>query len=139
MNPSRRKSVLGVAREALGLAAGCEALHVGDLAAAHRQHLEPLLTSPVLAGPVRGADDPVANLDEFRLDLGRASASFADLELENLTGLVRAASGRCALPPEVPVRDAAPLGVLREQRCERSRITVPERLGSRTKLVDHGS
>jgi hypothetical protein len=41
------------------------------------------------------------------------------------------------LPPQVAVADAAPLGVLGKQRCERLRIAVVECFGRCAKLVDH--
>jgi hypothetical protein len=41
-------------------------------------------------------------------------------------------------PPEVAVRDAAPLSVLCEERGERFGITLTQRLGCGAKLIDHG-
>jgi hypothetical protein len=41
------------------------------------------------------------------------------------------------LPPEVAARGAAPLGVLCEERGERLRIAVIQRLCGDTKLIDH--
>jgi hypothetical protein len=37
-----------------------------------------------------------------------------DLEVQDLTGLLGTASGRRVSPPQMPARDPAPLGVIRE-------------------------
>jgi hypothetical protein len=59
------------------------------------------------------------------------------LEGQDLTGLVGPASGRCALPPEMAVRDAAPLALVCDQVGERSRVASVERVRRRSELVDH--
>jgi hypothetical protein len=88
-------------------------LEVGDLPLPVRDHLEPLEPSPTVVQPPRGADDlVVSDLREVRLDNRRATAELPDLELQDLTGLVRAASSRRELPPEVTARDAPPLDVV---------------------------
>ena len=64
--------------------------------------------------PLGRADDLVAaHLSEFGLNLDPTLASRLDLELEDLTGLVRAASDGRALPPQHAVRDATPLRLFR--------------------------
>jgi len=75
---------------------------------------------------------------ELGLRLDPSSALFLYLESQDLTGLVGTASGGRAFPPEVAVRDAAPLRVLREQRHEWLGIAPVERFGCRAKLIDHG-
>ena len=127
------------AREPFGLTAGGAALHVNDLSVTHGQHLKPLNSTAVAAGdePVRRADDLVADLRELGLHLDLPLASFLDLKLENLTGLFGAVSGGRAFPPQMPVRNTAPLRFLRKQRSKRLRVTAIECLGCRAKLVDH--
>lgn len=127
-----------MAGEAFGFASGGAALHVHDLSVAERDHLEALLAAAVRAEPSRGPDDDVgSDLFELRLHFDPPLSPFLYLKSQDLTGLVRTASGGRAFPPEVTVRDAAPLRVLREQRRERFWITFVERLGRRAKLVDH--
>ena len=127
-----------MAREAFRLAVGCAALHVDDLAVAKCEHLETFVVAAVGAEPLGGADDlVVADLGEFGLDGDAALAAFADLEGQDLTGLVRAVSGRRALPPQVPVRDTAPLAFLRDQSGEWLRVALVERCRCGAKLVDH--
>lgn len=65
-------------------------------------------------------------------------AALLDLELQDLTGFVRAMTGRSVLPPQVPVRDAAPLVLVSDQRSEGLGITLIERFGGCSKLIDHG-
>lgn len=125
-------------RKTLGLTAGVAAPHVNDLSVAHGQHLIPLdSTAAASDEPLRRADDLVADLRELGLHLDPLLASLLDLELENLTGLIGAVSGRCAFPPQMTVRDTAPLRILCEQRGKRLRVTAIECFGCRTKLVDH--
>src|SRR5581483_11772142 len=114
------------AGEALGLPAGRAALHVDDLAVPDREHLEALPPCAVLPHPRRRADDPVvSDPRELRLDLER-SASLLQPEAQDLTGLVGAASGRGALPPQAAVGNAAPLAVVCDQGCERFRVAPVE-------------
>lgn len=102
--------------EAFGLPSGGAALHVDDLAVAQRQHLEALVPLPVFSDPLRRADDlVVAYLRELRLYLEPVLAPLLDLKRQDLTGLVRASSGGCVLPPEVTVGHPPPLGVVRQQ------------------------
>src|SRR5262249_43780443 len=83
------------------------------------------------------ADDLVVAHDGvFRVD-GDPSAALRHLELQDLTGLVGASSGRRVLPPEEAVRDAAPFRILSEERRERFRVATVERIGCGAKLVDH--
>ena len=122
------------ASESLGFASRAALLHVSDLAVPVRDHHRIALgRRSVGAPPVRGTDDLV--LPDLRerevVDLPTAA------RLQDLTGLVWPASGGCVLPPEVAVRDAAPLGILREERGERLGIAVIQRLGCCAKLVDH--
>ena len=136
-DPSWLKRLSG-ARETFGLAARRAALHVDDLAVAEREHLVALLAAAVGAEPLGGADDlVVADLGEFGLDGDAVLAAFADLEGQDLTGLVRAVSGRRALPPQVAVRDAAPLALLGDQGGEWFRVALVERCRCGAKLVDH--
>jgi hypothetical protein len=123
--------------EALGFPAGLTALHVNDLAVSDRQHLEPLDRPSVSPRQRCRADDLVADERELGLDLGRRSSALLSLKGENLTGLVGAASRRRLLPPEVTVRDAAPLGVLSEEGCERFWIALVQCVGCGAQLVDH--
>ena len=127
-------------REPLGFAHCSAALHVDDLVVSEGDHLEAFLSPPVAAGPRRRADDRVGSeLSELRLHLDAPIAALLDLELQDLTGLVGSASGRCLLPPEVSVRQAAPLGVVREQGGEGCWIAVVECVCCGSELVDHGS
>jgi hypothetical protein len=88
--------------EAFSLATGFTALYIRDLAVLDGQDLKPLDPSAAFVRPCRRADDLVADDLELRLDDGWRRP-LLDLRLENLTGLVRAASGWCLLPPEVTV------------------------------------
>ena len=102
--------------------------------------MEALLSAAVGAKPLRRADDRVgADLLELRLYLDPTFTAFLNLEAQDLTGLVRAASRGCPLPPQVAVRDATPFRVLCKQRGERLRIALIERFGCRTKLIDHAA
>ena len=58
--------------------------------------------------------------------------------LQDLTGLVRPASGGRVLPPEVAARWAAPRRLLRRERGERLGIALTKRLCGGAKLIDHG-
>jgi hypothetical protein len=81
------------ARDALGGAQGAATLHVGDLSVAECDHLEALVPSAVGGEPLRRADDlVVSDLPELRLHLKAVLAAFLDLELQDRTGLVGAAS-----------------------------------------------
>ena len=121
--------------EPLGLAPRGAALHVHDLPVPDRQHLVALLPTPLGIEPLRRADDAVADLLELRLNLEPPPT--AELEPQDLAGLVRPVSGRRVLPPEVAVRDAPPLALVGDQRDERPRIPTAERLGGRTQVIDH--
>ena len=97
-----------------------------------------LLSAPVGVHPLCRADDSVVtDLGEFRLHLGSTFALLADLEFQDLTGLLGAVSGRGALPPQEARGDAAPLCVLREKGRERAGIASIQRFGCCTKLIDH--
>jgi len=76
-------------------------------------------------------------LPELRLHLESSLAPLLDLELQDLTGLDWAASGRCPFPPEVAVRHTAPFRVLGEQRGQRLWIALIQCLGRGAKLIDH--
>lgn len=97
--------------EAFGLAAAFEPLHVDDLAVVEGEDLVALLAAARCLQVGRGDDDVVAHLLEFRFHIQRLIAAFLELELQDLTGLIGAASGGRLLPPEVSMRDAAPLGI----------------------------
>src|SRR5260370_36956562 len=73
----------------------------------------------------------------MRLHLDPAAAALLDLEGQDLTGLVRAVSDGRLFPPQVAVRDAAPLRMLCEQCRERFGVALAERFGRGAKLVDH--
>ena len=99
------------------------ALHVDDLVAADGEYLVALLARPVLVHPLCRADDHVvADTGELGLDVDSTVAAFANLEGQDRTGLVGAASGGCAFPPQVAVRDAAPLALLGDQVGERTGV-----------------
>ena len=118
--------------EALGFATGGAALHVDDLPVAECQDLETLVASSVRSEPLGRADDlVVANLGELGLNLDAALAPLLDLEAQDLTGLVGAASGGRSFPPEVTVRNAAPLVFVGDQRHERLWVALVERFGCR--------
>ena len=123
--------------EAFGLSTACEALHVGDLAVADGEDLVSLLSPARRVQASGGDDDVVADLPEFGLDVERLVAAFSALELQDLTGLVRTASGRCLFPPEVSVRDAPPLRVCVEQGDERLEVSAIQSLGGTSKFVEH--
>lgn len=126
-----------LAGEAFGLTAGAAALHVDDLPVAQGQHLIALDSRAAGLPPLRRSDDLVADLRELGLHLDPPVAALLDLKLENLTGLVGTVSDRRRLPPQMAVRDAAPLRVLGEQRSERPGVAAVERFGSCAQLVDH--
>ena len=74
-------------------------MHIDDLAVAEPEHLVALLAAAAGAEPVGGADDlVVADLGELGLDGDPALAAFADLEGQDLTGLVGVDSGGRPLP-----------------------------------------
>lgn len=96
------------------------------------------MTSPIRSEPLRRADDRVvADLAELRLNLDPALAPLLDLELQDLTGLIRAPSRRRSFPPEMPVRDPAPLGVVCKKRRKRLGVALIESFGGRAQLIDH--
>jgi|GEM_PF-3835366 len=125
------------AGESLGLPAGRAALHVDDLAVPEGEYLEALLAGAGLHPSGGADDDAVADLGELGLDVDSIVTSFADLESQDLTGLVGAVSGGCAFPPQVPVWDAAPFAFVRDQLRERTGVAAVERLRCRMELVDH--
>jgi hypothetical protein len=90
-------------------------LHVDDFVVADREDLEAFVARSVGGEPMGRADDLVSELGELGLDFDAPLAALGDLESQDLTGLVGAMSGRGALPPEVAVRDAAPLVLLGDQ------------------------
>lgn len=129
-----------VSREALGVPTRRAALHVDDLSATEGDHLVALVSSSFGIGPPGRADDLViADLGELRLHLDPSRAPFLDLELQDLTGLVRAVSRGCVFPPQMAVGDAAPFCVSGEQERERCRIAAIESFGRSAKLIDHRS
>jgi len=137
---SQPSPFLVAACEALGFTAGGAALHVDDLPVAECQDLESLVALSVGSEPLGRADDlVVADLDELGLNLDAALATLLDLELQDLTGLVGAASGGRSLPPEVAMRHTTPLVLVSDQRRERLWVTPVERFGCCAKLFDHCS
>jgi hypothetical protein len=119
----------------LGFDSGGAALHVDNLAVPESDdHGIPSSESSLGISQLRRADDLVVTDAGERQILNRPAASC----VQDLTGLVWAASGGCVLPPEVSLGWAAPLGVFREQGHERLRVAAIQSLGCSTKLVDHG-
>jgi hypothetical protein len=116
----RNLASLASAREALGLGSSSAVLHVGDLAFSVSDHVERFVLGPVAVAPGCRADDLVGRyLREARQNADPLVAPPFDLKPEYLTGLVRTASARGALPPQVPMRLTAPLGAICKQRCKR--------------------
>jgi hypothetical protein len=113
------------------------ALHVDDLAVADRQDLIALVLPSVITSP-RGRADDLVVADHRELGLYPDwPTALLDLERQDLTGLVRAPSGWGVLPPEVTVGGAAPFCIVGEEKRERLRITLIQRLRCHTKLIDH--
>jgi hypothetical protein len=103
--------------EALGLSAGGETLKVDDLVIAEGDHLEALLPPTIRTQPVSRSDDRVlSDLSELGRDLDSVLAPLLNLEPQDLTGLVGAASGRGELPPQMAVRYPSPLRLFCEER-----------------------
>ncbi len=128
----------GLPGESLGLTSRLAALDIHDLAVANRQNLVALDSRAVLVEPDRRADDPVVrDHAEFRLDARGSAAPLVDLELQDLTGLVRSASVRRSFPPQMTTGDATPFGILSEERCKRLRVAVAKRIGSSAEPFDH--
>src|SRR5262249_23536938 len=122
----------------LGGAARLTPLHVDDLAVAKGQDLVALSPATAFVRPHGRADDRVLpDLREVGSNVDPPPAALSDLEFQDLTGLVGASSGRGSSPPEVALRDPSPLCVLREQCCERLRVSTIQRFGRRTKLLEH--
>lgn len=112
-------------------------MHVDDFVVADREDLEAFVATSVGGEPLGRADDLVAYLCELGLDFDASLAALGDLEHQDLTGLVGAVSGWGVLPPEVAVREAAPLVVVGDQRRERFRVSVVEGFGGCAEAVDH--
>src|SRR5262249_10403198 len=123
--------------EALGLLACRAALHVDDLAVAKREHLVPLVAAPAVEPTGRADDHVVADACELGLCHDSAAAVFADLEGQDLTGLVGPASGRCVLPRQVAARDATPFALVCDELGEGLGVTPVEGVRRGTELVDH--
>ena len=101
--------------------------------------MEALVAASVGVEPGARADDLVlADLLELRLYFDAALTALLYLELQDLTGLVRAASGWRSFPPQVAVRDAAPLGVVGKQQSERLGVALVQCFGGRAQLIVHG-
>lgn len=126
------------ADEAFRLPSGRAVLDVDDLAVAQSEHLVALLAAAVSAEPVGGADDLlVADESKSRLGDDRALGPLADLESQDLTGLVRSVSGRCPFPPQMPMRHATPLAFVGDQRSEGFGVALVESFRCGVQLVDH--
>jgi hypothetical protein len=136
---SARRSApgLGTLGEPLSFTPGPAHLHVRNLSVADRQDVTTLRAIPAPVEPRRGADELVTELNELGVQL-EVLPAMVDLPLQDRTGLIGAASGRCILPPQETTRDAAPFGVLGEERGEGNGITPVECLNCGPKLVDQG-
>ena len=128
---------LSTRREPVRVAAGREALHIDDLALAKGEDHEPILATIARRAPGCGRHDLVADLSELWCDLKWTAATLVELKLQDLPGLVRAASTRSLFPPQVAGGDAAPLAVLVDQSQERLGVSLIQRLDSDPQLVDH--
>ena len=104
---------LSAAREPVGFAAGGAALHVNDLPVSECQHLEAFVADTIDTDELgRGDDLVVTNLPELGLNLEPHFTALPDLQLQCLAGTIGAVTHRRVLPPQVTVRDAAPLRIL---------------------------
>ena len=122
------------AGEPLGFVLRTAVLHIHDLAIPESDdHGAALSRLSFITRHVRGPDDLVVTDFDERQIVDRPSAA----PLQDLTGLVWPASRGRVLPPEAAGRDAAPLGVLREERDERLWIAAIESIGCDAKLLDH--
>ena len=93
-----------------------------------REHPERFtLRFAVIVYPPRTSDDLVAEFrNAGRFELHPPLSERAALDCEDLTGLLRAVSTRCPLPPKVTAGDATPLQVRVKERQERFRIALVE-------------
>ena len=123
--------------EPFGGAARREPLHVDDLVVADGEDHEALLVALARRAPRCRPNDLVADLHELRVDPSLAPTTLPALELQDLPGLVRTASTRRVLPPQVPAGDAPPFAVLVDQSDERFDIPVVECGDRGPQLVDH--
>jgi hypothetical protein len=119
----------------LGFDSRSAALHVHDLPVPEGDdHGIPSSEFSVGILQLRRADDLVVADAGKRQILDCPSVA----SVQDLTGLVWAASGGCVLPPEVALRWPAPLGFFREKGHERLGVATVQRVGCCPKLVDHG-
>jgi hypothetical protein len=124
--------------EPLRRTAGTAALHLDDPAVAERKHAVALLpASPLVQQDCRADDLVGAGPDEVGTRLEPTARSLADPRRQGRTGFIRAPSGRCVLPPQTTLRNAAPLHVGSEQRDERLGVALVERLRRCTKPMEH--
>ena len=98
-----------------------------------------LVPRPLGVRPGGRPDELASDFGERRLEEEPARAVLPDLEVQDLTGLVGTASGRRVPPPQVSLRNTAPLRALGEERRERTGIALVERLDRGSQLVDHRS
>ena len=95
-----------------------------------------LVTLAVVRRTGRADENVVADLRELRFDVDRLRAALLYLELQDMTGLVRATSGGSRLPPQVSVRDPAPLGIVGEERHQWTGVSSVQGLGRCAELVE---
>ena len=96
-----------------------------------------LLPFTVGVKPRRRADDlVVADSGEHGLDGKAALGPRSNLGPQDRTGLVGTVSGRRPLPPQMAVRQAAPLRVVGEQSREGLGVAPDQRLRGGAQLLD---
>ena len=129
---------LSPARVAPGLSAGAAVLPVDDVSVVDREDSVGLAPWPAaLVEQARAHDDLVTNHLEARWFNASAPAQqLFVLELENRTGLVRAASGRRVPSPQVAAGEPAPFEVRVQQRHERFGIASIEGCGCLAQASD---
>jgi hypothetical protein len=109
-----------------------------DLPVAQRQDLRPPRTRPIGCSPRVGDCDPIASLaDILQLPVGGTLPPVKfDPRLENLTGLVGAASRRRRTPEAPAMSSPAPHHPLMHERDERLDISPPQSVIRRADRLD---
>jgi hypothetical protein len=115
-------------------------LQIRDSIVPDRQHVPTRVANFVRPGPAHRPDQfVVTNLRKARVDLEPARAGLLYPIRQDLTGLVRAASGGRVFPPEEAVRHTAPFGVLGKQGRERPGIALVKGFDRYAKPINHSS